>query len=120
MPSTRSPWLRASIVAEAITPLIPGAGPPPTRIASVSSAFITLSSHRRGRRRGSHPRAQLRVERVQGLRRGEPRLIGPDQYRETLRHLAGLDHVDAHLLERLSEARHVGRAVDLAAVRQPD
>src|ERR1700719_3334841 len=36
MPRTRNPLLRASIVAEAMTPLIPGAGPPPTRIARVS------------------------------------------------------------------------------------
>src|SRR5580704_8972417 len=35
IPRTRSPRLAASIVAEAITPLIPGAGPPPTRIARV-------------------------------------------------------------------------------------
>src|ERR1700688_566372 len=35
IPIPRRPRLAASIVAEAITPLIPGAGPPPTRIASV-------------------------------------------------------------------------------------
>src|SRR6266542_191898 len=34
-PSTRRPRLRASMEAAAITALIPGAGPPPTRIASV-------------------------------------------------------------------------------------
>src|SRR5579872_780654 len=38
---TRKPLLIASIVAEAMTPLIPGAGPPPTRIANVS-LFTTL------------------------------------------------------------------------------
>src|SRR5690242_4483054 len=36
MPITRNPQLIASMVADAITPLMPGAGPPPTRIASVS------------------------------------------------------------------------------------
>jgi len=34
---SRQPLLIASIVAEAITPLMPGAGPPPTRIARVST-----------------------------------------------------------------------------------
>src|SRR6266545_2315389 len=34
-PRARRPRLRASIEAAAITALIPGAGPPPTRIASV-------------------------------------------------------------------------------------
>src|SRR5579875_3108448 len=36
MPTTRSPLLMASIVADAMTPLMPGAGPPPTSIARVS------------------------------------------------------------------------------------
>ena len=35
--SRASPHLKPSIAAEAITPLIPGAGPPPTKIASVSA-----------------------------------------------------------------------------------
>src|SRR6266481_8753391 len=30
MPTTSMPWLMASIVTELMTPLIPGAGPPPT------------------------------------------------------------------------------------------
>ena len=34
-PSTRSPRFRASMVAAAMTALMPGAGPPPTRMASV-------------------------------------------------------------------------------------
>src|ERR1700733_15573249 len=100
MPSTRSPWLRASIVAEAMTPLIPGAGPPPTRIASVSSPFIMLRSHRGGRCR-SHAVAKLRIQRVEELVGRQPRLIGSDQDREVFGHLPRLDGVDAHLLERL-------------------
>src|SRR5579862_4859092 len=40
MPSTRSPLWTASIVAEAMTPFIPGAGPPPTKIARVSPFMI--------------------------------------------------------------------------------
>src|SRR5579884_3971160 len=117
MPRTRSPWLRASIVAEAMTPLIPGAGPPPTRIASVSSSPFMRALYR-GRDGRSHPPAQLDVDRVQELRRRQPRLIRADQQREILRHLAGLDDVDAHLLERLGEARHVRRPVHLPAVRE--
>src|SRR5665213_3009242 len=118
MPSTRNPWLRASIVADAMTPLIPGAGPPPTRIASVSSPIIARRSHRRGRGHGSHPRAELRVERVEELVRRQPRLVGSDQDGEVLRHLPRLDDLDADAFERLREPRDLGRAVDLAAVRQ--
>jgi hypothetical protein len=39
MPIARKSELKASIAAAAITPLIPGAGPPPTKIASVSRAI---------------------------------------------------------------------------------
>src|SRR6266404_4740812 len=35
MPTTLNPWLIPSMVAALMTPLIPGAGPPPTRIASL-------------------------------------------------------------------------------------
>src|SRR5579862_5307925 len=42
MPITRKPQLIASIVAEAMTPLIPGAGPPPTKIARVSLMLAKL------------------------------------------------------------------------------
>ena len=45
-PSTRSPRFRASMVAAAMTALMPGAGPPPTRIASVfmGSGYATSCS----------------------------------------------------------------------------
>jgi len=52
MPITRSPLLIASIVADAITPLMPGAGPPPTRIAKVSlmrASWETRARHLRPR-----------------------------------------------------------------------
>jgi hypothetical protein len=39
---TRSPELIASMVAAAITPLMPGAGPPPTKIAKVCFCGIDL------------------------------------------------------------------------------
>src|ERR1700730_9953183 len=119
MPRTRTPWLRASIVADAMTPLIPGAGPPPTRIASVSSGFMTCRSHGRGRGDGSHALAELRVERVEELIRRQPRLIGSDQDREVLRHLPGLDRIDAHALECLGKSGDLRRLIDLAAMRQP-
>src|SRR6185369_10541505 len=38
-PSTRSPQFRASMVAAAMTALMPGAGPPPTRMASVFMGY---------------------------------------------------------------------------------
>ena len=34
MPITSMPWLRASMVTALMTPLMPGAGPPPTSRAS--------------------------------------------------------------------------------------
>src|SRR5579875_1315696 len=117
MPRTRTPWLRASIVAEAMTPLIPGAGPPPTRIASVSSSPFMASLYRGGDGR-SHPAAQLGVDGVEELVGRLPRLVRTDEHRQVLRHLAGLHDVDAHLLERLREMCNVGRAVDLPAVRE--
>ena len=44
------------------------------------------------------------------------RLARADEDREVLRHLAGLDGLDADLLERVGELHDVGRAVELAAV----
>jgi hypothetical protein len=41
MPMTLRPHLMASMVADRMTPLMPGAGPPPTRMASVSPRFLT-------------------------------------------------------------------------------
>src|SRR6202790_4849492 len=96
-----------------MTPLIPGAGPPPTRIASVSSPFMTFRSHRGGGGDGSHPRAELRVERVEELVRRQPRLVGSDQDREVLRHLPRLDRIDAHALERLGKSGDLRRLIDL-------
>jgi len=55
MPVTSIPLLLASIVAEWMTPLIPGAGPPPTRIASLrrlgacSINLLLLRAHHRER-----------------------------------------------------------------------
>src|SRR3954462_7330191 len=52
-PTTSSPWLTASITTELMTPLIPGAGPPPTTIATfpriAESAMVRNASKGRGR-----------------------------------------------------------------------
>src|SRR5437870_7433388 len=45
MPSTSTASNRARIVAAPMTLLIPGAGPPPTRIARVFRSVIALPSH---------------------------------------------------------------------------
>jgi len=53
-PRTRSPWFRASMVAAAITALMPGDGPPPTRMARVfmdARARARVCNARIGRRR---------------------------------------------------------------------
>src|SRR5579864_7508629 len=42
MPITRQPSLIASIAADAMTPLMPGAGPPPTRIPKVGCIDATV------------------------------------------------------------------------------
>src|ERR671936_687007 len=44
-PSTSIPWLIASIVTELITPLMPGAGPPPTTIASLPREDSAMRTH---------------------------------------------------------------------------
>ena len=63
-----------------------------------------------------HLRLQVLVELVEELVGVEPGLVGTDQDRQVLGHVAGLDRVDAHLLQIVGELLDVGRAVDLAAV----
>ena len=46
MPSTSTPCSRARMVAALITLLMPGAGPPPTRIASFSLVTCDLLANR--------------------------------------------------------------------------
>ena len=53
---TRNPEFAASIVAALITPLIPGAGPPPTNMATVFCHFTTLF---RGFERSFHTKSYL-------------------------------------------------------------
>ena len=61
---------------------------------------------------------EVLVERGQELLGGQPRLVRADEQRQVLGHLALLDRLDADPLEGLGERRHLGGAVELAAVLQ--
>src|SRR5258708_5051083 len=67
-------------------------------------------------RRLSHRLLQIGVELVEERGRRQPGLLRADQYGEVLGHEAGLDSIDADLLEGQGEARDLGRAVELAAI----
>ena len=60
-----------------------------------------------GRSRPSPPSGSRRP--CRGSRRREPLLLRPDEQREVLRHEAGLDRVDADLLQRRGEASRARR-----------
>src|ERR1043165_2027292 len=75
----------------------------------------------RGRRKEivrsrSHRALQVLVHLVEEAGGREPLLVGPDQEREILGHEAGLDRVDADLLQRQRERRERGVVVELGAV----
>src|SRR5579864_1146057 len=55
MPTTPHPLLIASIVAAAITPLMPGAGPPPTKMPKVAVLTRPISSGGHRRPSGRYP-----------------------------------------------------------------
>src|SRR5260221_8831216 len=65
-----------------------------------------------------HLGLEVGVERCQEIFRVQEGLLGIDQDREILGHLAALDRLDTDLLERVGELHHVGRAVERAAVLQ--
>src|SRR5260370_18513110 len=67
-------------------------------------------------RRLSHRLLQIGVELVEERGRRQPGLLRADQYGEVLGHEAGLDGIDADLLEGQGEARDLRRAVELAAI----
>ena len=56
---------------------------------------------------------------VEELGRGEPLLIGADQDRQVLGHVAGLDRADRDLLEGRGKARQRVVVVELGAMREP-
>src|SRR4051794_1714407 len=65
-----------------------------------------------------HRLCQVRVDLVEERCRREPFLLGADEEREVLGHLAGLDRVDAHPLQRGREFRKLRVIVELGAVRE--
>src|SRR3546814_9674118 len=56
------------------------------------------------------------VELAKKWRRCQPRLIGTDQQRQILGHVAGLDGVDADALDGARESCDLGRVVELGTV----
>src|SRR5690606_15389478 len=73
-------------------------------------------------RSSSGPSAHFRLEilhdRLEELFGRHPRLIGADQQREILGHLAAFYRVDAHLFERFGKADDIGCVVETAAIDQ--
>src|SRR5579871_619989 len=65
-----------------------------------------------------HRLPQPLVELVEELRRGEPRLVGADEDRQILGHVAGLDRRDADLLQRQRKVFDIRRAVEAAAIEE--
>src|SRR3954463_1053862 len=62
-----------------------------------------------------HRGLQTLVHRGEEVLGGEKVLVGADEQREVLRHLARLDGLDAHALERLAELGDLGCLVEPAA-----
>src|SRR5688572_28040678 len=88
--------------------------PPQATSVSVSNEASRMSTRRAtswGFACSGHLGLEPSVQRVEeGLGR-EVRLVRADQDGEVLGHLAGLDDLDAHLLERVGELHDVGRVV---------
>ena len=63
--------------------------------------------------------AEILVDRREELLGRLPRLLGADEDCEIFCHLAALDRLDAHSLERLGELRHRRRIVHSSARQQP-
>src|SRR5438874_8666873 len=76
-PMTSMPWLMASMVTELMTPLMPGAGPPPTRRASLpGAAAVDMGEHLATGGGAGHATVSLweaggSTKRVGGRRRGQ-------------------------------------------------
>ena len=68
------------------------------------------------RQRSAIAALEVLADRLEELLGGHPRLLGADEDREVLGHLAALDRLDADPLERLGEAHDLGRVVELAAI----
>ena len=62
---------------------------------------------------------QVRVELVEELVGGQPRVIGADQDCQIARHVAGFDGVDTDLLQILRKADDISSVVEGAVIAQP-
>ena len=87
--------------------------PPPieTGLAANAAAFRVRAERRRHR-----PLVRFSATLSRKPVGGQPALVGADQEREVLGHVAGFDGVDADLLQRLGELRELGVVVELGAV----
>src|SRR5690606_16305755 len=85
-----------------------------------TTAPARVSGGRRVRRDwlGGHPCLEVLVEGREELLRRLVRLLGADEEREVLRHLARLDRLDDDVLEREAEVNELLVAVELAAMRE--
>src|SRR5215211_4289277 len=71
----------------------------------------------KGLRLNRHRLLEVFVDLVEEAGGGEPLLLGADEEGEVLGHEAGLDRVDADLLQRRGEAGELRVVVELGAVR---
>src|SRR4051794_8651889 len=76
---------------------------------------IRATSCRRRLAAVGHLRFEVPDDRLEELLGRHPRLLGADEDREVLGHVAGLDRLDAYAFQRLGEAHHIWRVVELAA-----
>ena len=67
---------------------------------------------------GLHFRFEVVDDRLEELLGGHPALVGTDEQREVLGHLAAFDGLDANPLERLGELHYIGRVVEAPAIDQ--
>src|SRR3546814_9819735 len=65
---------------------------------------------------GAHLLFEILDDSLEKALGGQPVLVGADQQREIFGHLAALDGRDADLFKVVGEFRHLGRAVELAAM----
>src|SRR5215217_5606865 len=91
---------------------------PETPESSSSLAFVLSSLGTPSLRLCRHRSLQILIHFVEKARRREPFLVGADEKREILRHVAGLDRVDADLLQRRREAGEGLVVVELRAMRE--
>src|ERR1700684_1847492 len=82
-------------------------------------ACVTHTYGRSDGRASSHRGFQVLVDRGEELLGALPLLLGADEQREVLGHLAAFDGIDADALERAGELADVGRLIEAPARLQP-